>query len=64
MGREKTLQIHLDPNLIEEFNASLNTHEHISEQISFVRRLLKRRSIGAFPLGTASVFAFIAYATR
>lgn len=49
MGREKTFQIRLDPNLIEEFNASLNTHEHISEQISFVEKAFEKKKYRGIP---------------
>lgn len=49
MGREKTFQIHLDPDLIEEFNASLNTHEHISEQISFVEKAFEKKKYRGIP---------------
>ena len=49
MGREKTFQIHLDPDLIEEFNASLNAHEHISEQISFVEKAFEKKKYRGVP---------------
>lgn len=49
MGRQKTFQMHLDPELIEEFNASLNAHEHISEQISFVEKAFRGKSYWGVP---------------
>lgn len=49
MGRQKTFQIHLDPELIEEFNASLNAHEHISEQISFVEKAFEKKRYRGVP---------------
>lgn len=49
MGRQKTFQIYLDPELIEEFNASLNAHEHISEQISFVEKAFEKKRYRGVP---------------
>lgn len=49
MSERKTFQIHLDPELIEEFNASLDAHEHISEQISFVERAFEKKSYRGIP---------------
>lgn len=49
MGREKTFQIHLDPDIVEEFNESLGRHEHISEQISFVEKAFDRKRYRGVP---------------
>ena len=49
MGREKTFQIHLNPNLIERFNDSLDRHEHISEQISFVEKAFEKKKYRGVP---------------
>lgn len=38
MDSEKTFQIHLDPDLIEQFHELLGEHEHVSEQISFIEK--------------------------
>lgn len=43
MDRQKTFQTHLNPELIEEFYASLNAYEHISEQISFVEKAFEKK---------------------
>lgn len=43
MDREKTFQIHLDPDLIERFHELLGEHEHISEQISFVEKAFEKK---------------------
>lgn len=44
MSTRKTFQIHLDPELIEEFDASLDAQEHISEQISFVEKAFSKKA--------------------
>lgn len=49
MRGQKTFQIHLDPELIEEFNASLTAHEHISEQISFVEKAFEKKRYRGVP---------------
>ena len=49
MGHEKIFRIHLDPNLIEEFNDSLGKHEHISEQISFVEKAFEKKKYRGVP---------------
>lgn len=49
MTRRKTFQIHLDPELIEEFNVSLNAHEHISEQMSFVEKAFEKKKYRGVP---------------
>lgn len=49
MGCEKTFQLHLDPDLVEEFNDSLGKHEHISEQISFVEKAFERKKYRGVP---------------
>lgn len=49
MSRQKTFQIHLDPELIEEFSASLNAHEHITEQISFVEKAFEKKKYRGVP---------------
>lgn len=49
MDCEKTFQIHLDPDLIEEFNDSLGKHEHISEQISFVEKAFQKKKYRGVP---------------
>lgn len=49
MRRRKTFQIHLDPEFIEEFSASLNAHERISEQISFIEKAFEKKSYRGVP---------------
>ncbi len=49
MRGRKTFQIHLNPELIEEFNASLTAHEHISEQISFVEKAFEKKRYRGVP---------------
>ena len=49
MKKQKSFQIHLDPDLIEEFHASLNAHEQISEQISFMEKAFKKKSYRGVP---------------
>lgn len=49
MRGRKTFQIHLNPELIEEFSASLDAHEHISEQISFVEKAFREKSYRGVP---------------
>ncbi len=49
MRREKTFQIYLDPDLIEQFNESLSRHEHISEQISFVEKAFEKKKYRGVP---------------
>ena len=49
MRERKTFQIHLNPELIEEFNASLDAHEHISEQISFVEKAFEKKRYRGVP---------------
>ena len=49
MGREKTFRIHLDPDLIERFDDSLDRHEHISEQISFVEKAFEKKKYRGVP---------------
>ena len=49
MGREKTFQIHLDPDLIERFDDSLDRHEHISERISFVEKAFEKKEYRGVP---------------
>ncbi len=49
MNQVKTFQIHLDPNLIEQFNETLYKQEHISEQISFVEKAFKTKKYGNLP---------------
>lgn len=49
MGRVKTFRIHLDPDLIERFNDSLDRHEHISEQISFVEKAFEKKKYWGVP---------------
>lgn len=35
MGKQTVYQIHLNPDLIEQFNETLSENEHVSEQLSF-----------------------------
>lgn len=49
MGYEKTFRIHLNPDLIERFNDSLDRHEHISEQISFVEKAFEKKKYRGVP---------------
>lgn len=49
MSEAKTFQIHLNPDLIEEFNAALNAHEHISEQVSFVEKTFAKKQYRGVP---------------
>ena len=49
MKERGTFQIHLNPELIEEFNASLDAHEHISEQISFVEKAFEKKRYRGVP---------------
>lgn len=49
MGDKKTFQIHLDPDLIEQFHESLGRHEHISEHISFVEGAFKGKKYRGVP---------------
>ncbi|MGO4860492.1 hypothetical protein ACTQ5N_00295 [Atopobiaceae bacterium Sow4_H2] len=49
MDHEKTFQIHLDPALIERFDDSLDRHEHISEQISFVEKAFEKKKYRGVP---------------
>lgn len=49
MSATKTFQIHLDPDLIEEFNATLDAHEHISEQVSFVEKAFTNKKYRGVP---------------
>lgn len=46
MNREKTFQIYLNPDYIQQFSESLDKHEHISEHISFVEKAFKGRMYG------------------
>ena len=38
MGRARIFQIHLDPDLIEQFNSSLKAQAHLSAQLSFKKK--------------------------
>lgn len=49
MDYEKTFRIHLNPDLIERFNDSLDRHEHISEQISFVEKAFEKKKYRGVP---------------
>lgn len=49
MRQKKTFQIHLDPDLIEQFSESLSRHEHISEQISFVEKAFEKKKYRGVP---------------
>lgn len=49
MNEQKTFQIHLDLGLIEEFNESLDSHQHISEQISFVEKAFENKKYRGVP---------------
>ncbi|WP_277070803.1 hypothetical protein [Slackia exigua] len=49
MSAVKTFQIHLDPDLIEDFNETLDSHEHISEQVSFVEKAFAEKKYRGVP---------------
>ena len=43
MHARPTYQIHLDPDLVEQFNESLDAEEHISGQLSFTGEYFKKK---------------------
>lgn len=49
MRETKTFQIHLNPDIIEEFNATLDAHEHISEQVSFIEKAFDKKRYRGVP---------------
>jgi hypothetical protein len=49
MVERKTFQIHLDARIIDDFDRTLDEHEHISEQLSFVGEAFAKKCYKGVP---------------